>query len=100
MMQVVFGHISLQLAESQPDEPSTAGCVAHARKVVSQALACRPHSHRAEKALLCWLLARLELLGNVRRKHERAEAHAMQVTIMRCLAHVVTIHAVTSSCSD
>ena len=77
MMQVLFGHLSIKLADLQPDDQSTAGCVAHARKVVSQALACRPKGHQT--ALLCWLLARLEVLGNMRRKHERAEAHAMQV---------------------
>jgi len=30
------------------------------------------------------LLARVELLGNLRRKQERAEAHAMQVSLTAC----------------
>ena len=83
-MQVLFGYLSLQLAERQPADPNTAGCVVYARKVLSQALACRSQAQHTETALLCWLLARIELLGNVRRKPERAEAHAMQVISTAC----------------
>lgn len=37
---------------------------------------------RVDKALACMLLAKIEVLGSLRRKHERAEAHAMQVQLL------------------
>ena len=80
-VQVVLGALSLQAAEMQPDTPNAMASLSTAHKMLSQALACKGKLSRRETAVVCWLLARKELLGNLRRKQEKAEAHVMQVRL-------------------
>lgn len=93
MLQVLFGSLSLQLAEAEPDSPKTAGTLAAAHRVLSQALACQGQTSRQDGAVICMLLARVELLGNLRRKQERAQVHAMKVSYAR----VYTLSAYSAS---
>jgi len=72
------------LAEAEPDNQKTTGLLSTAHKALSQALACQRQSSKQDSAVICMLLARVELLGNLRRKQERAEAHAMQVSLTAC----------------
>jgi len=81
VLQVLFGSLSLQLAEAEPDNQKTTGMLSAAHKALSQALACQRPASKQDSAVICMLLARVELLGNLRRKQERAEAHAMQVSL-------------------
>ncbi len=83
-LQVLFGSLSLQLAEAEPDSIKTSATLAAAHKVLSQALAHQGRSSQKDTAVICMLLARVELLGNLRRKQERAEAHTMQVCQSSC----------------
>ncbi|KAL0025266.1 hypothetical protein WJX77_012112 [Trebouxia sp. C0004] len=78
--QVLFGSLSLQVAEAEAEanKPKATGILAAAHKALSQALACQRQTSKQDSAVICMLLARVELLGNLRRKQERAEAHAMQ----------------------
>ncbi|KAL3133073.1 hypothetical protein ABBQ38_006975 [Trebouxia sp. C0009 RCD-2024] len=79
--QVVLGALSLQSAESEPDTPNAMASLSTAHKMFTQALAGKGKLGRQDSALVCWLLARTELLGTLRRKQEKAEAHAMQVRL-------------------
>ena len=78
-LQVLFGALTLRLAEAAPDDPSTAGFVSSAQRVLSEAVACKGQLAPQDTAVMCMLLAQLVLLGSLRRKQERAQAHAMQV---------------------
>jgi len=73
--------LSLQLAEAEPDNHKTTGILSNAHKALSQALACQRPRSKQDSAAICMLLARVELLGNLRRKQERAEANAMQFSL-------------------
>ena len=75
----MLGALSLQAAQSEPDTPNAMASLSTAHKMLSQALACKGKLRRQDTAVVCWLLARTELLGNLRRKQEKAEAHVMQV---------------------
>lgn len=73
----MLGALSLQSAQAEPDTTNASLSTAH--KVLTQALGCKGKLGRQDTALVCWLLAQTELLGNLRRKQEKAEAHVMQV---------------------
>lgn len=73
--------LNLQSAESEPDTPNAMTSLSTAHKMVSQALACKGKLSQQDLAVVCWLLARTELLGTLRRKQEKAEAHVMQVRL-------------------
>ena len=80
-VQVMLGALSLQAAESEPDAPNSMASLSTAHKMLSQVLACKGKLSRQDTAVVCWLLARTEFLGNLRRKQEKAEAHVMQVRL-------------------
>ena len=77
----MLGALSLQLAEAEPDTPSAMASLSTAHKMLTQAWSCKAKLGQRDSALVCWLLARTELLGTLRRKQEKAEAHAMQVRL-------------------
>ena len=81
LVQVVLGALSLQAVETEPDTPNAMASLSTAHKMLSQVLACKDKLSQQDTAVVCWLLARTELLGNLRRKQEKAEAHVMQVTL-------------------
>ena len=65
-----------------------------AHKVLTQTLARKGSLSPKGTAIACWLLARVELLGNLRRKQEKAEAHAMQVSLL----HPIVVHLAFIRC--
>ena len=72
--------LSLQSAQTEPDTPNAMASLSTAHKVLTQALGCKGKLSRQDTAAMYWLLAQTELLGNLRRKQEKAEAHIMQVS--------------------
>ena len=79
-LQVLYGSLSLQLVETDPDSPQTGAVLVTAHKVLSQAMASQGQMSQKDAAVTCMLLAQIELRGNLRRKQERAETHALQVS--------------------
>ena len=77
-LQIWYGQLVLQQAETSSSE-SVGSSLLLAHKVLTQVVSISCGVGGAEKALACMLLAKVEVRGNLRRKHERAEAHAMQV---------------------
>lgn len=80
-LQIWYGHLVLQQAEQGSTE-SVGSALLLAHKALTQVVSSTGQLGRADKALACMLLAKVELLGNLRRKHERAEAHAIQVLLL------------------
>lgn len=81
LVQILYAQLVLQWSE-QSSADSLGPALLLAPKVMTQVVTASGQSSREDVALACMLLAKLDLLGNLRRKQERAEAHAMQV----CLA--------------
>ena len=77
----MLGALSLQSAESEPDTPNAMASLSTAHKVLTHVLAFKGTLSQKDTAVVCWLLAQVELLGNLRRKQEKAEAHVMQVRL-------------------
>lgn len=80
----MLGALRLQSAEAEPDTPNAAASLSTAHRMLTQSLACKSKLSGQDTATVCWLLARTELLGNLRRKQEKAEAHVMQVRPQTC----------------
>ena len=102
LLQVMLGALSLQLAEAEPDTPSAMASLSTAQKMLTQALSCKDKLGQRDSAVVCWLLARTELVGTLRRKQEKPEAHAMQVRLSFlastiCSAPVCTPQVLLSS---